>query len=95
MKWFLLFWLPIISAIPIWMYVENKHQASPEGQAELEQQRVNRLGQRMEYMKDLSTDICFAYMESSGAHGSSGIATVDCDRLENVPVTEFTSPIKQ
>jgi hypothetical protein len=93
MKLFFFFWLPIIVAISLWMYVENKHQASPDGQAELQQQYVDRLGERVEYMKDLSTGICFAYMDSAGPHGL-GFATVDCGQLQTVPVTEFTSPTK-
>jgi hypothetical protein len=93
MSWFRALWLLVFALFITWIVQENAYQASPEGKTELQQQYVDRLGERVEYMKDMSTGICFAYMDSAGPHGL-GFATVDCDLLHNVTVMTFSSPVK-
>jgi hypothetical protein len=70
---------------------ESKLKDTPEYQQELIEERKSRLAESMKYIRDSTTGICFARMASG--HGI-GLATVDCEKLSDVPVIEFSSESK-
>jgi len=60
----------------------------PVYQAERRAERASYFGENMEYIKDTSTNLCFARMTSG--HQIS-IATVDCGMLAGIQVFEFAT----
>ena len=71
--------------------IDSKRRDTPAYQEKLIENRKSHLAESMEYITDLTTGICFARMASG--HGL-GLATVECEKLSNVPVTEFSSESK-
>jgi hypothetical protein len=86
----------LISFAGFWYYndvvLAEQRSKDPEYQAEIQEKRADYLSNNTEYIRDVSTGVCFARM-TSPPHGM-GIATVDCDKLDNVPVTDFNSKTK-
>lgn len=77
----------IIGALAIAIVRDEEYKTTPQYNADVLQQEQDYLSKDVDYIRDTATGICFARFDGR----SVSLATVDCSKLGNVKVTDFTS----
>ena len=66
---------------------DEEYRTTPEYAAEVSKREQEYLAKNIDYIRDTDTGICFARYTGQ----TTSLATVDCAKLDNVKVTDFTS----